>query len=100
MLESQLGPEGKQLLRWLRDHCAGLDTCRPLVMEMCAISDRLGELRAAHESGEPDFKMVNAETKLSARYLAIWRVLGLDQDSTVERRRPGRPAGIPARKVS
>jgi hypothetical protein len=76
----ELGPAGRELWAWLTDNFT-ITGAEPLASELCAIVDRLAQVReaikAAGLSGAAGRSLLNAEVKLSGQLMRIWRTLGL-----------------------
>ena len=102
-LPADLGADGRRLFAWL-DEIADIAAAEPLVVELCRIADRLGEVRAKLSSqgvtvtgarGRPAKNpLCDVELKLSGQYAKLWRALGLaDKTPDDSRRSVGRPPG-------
>src|SRR5690349_955569 len=92
---------GRELWSWLQEHCDGLQDCAPLAEELCAVRDRLSEVRAkiaaqglltsGARGRSVRNPLLDSEAKLSRQFSFLWRQLGLaDKQSEEERRPPGR----------
>lgn len=94
--------EGQRLWAWLHSECEGIESCRPLVAELCRIADRLQDVRAKLASQGLSVAgargrsarnpMLDVEVKLSKQFQVLWRSLGLSDKPEEERRPVGRPA--------
>jgi len=95
--------EGRRLWTWLYAECEGIDSCRPLVLELCRISDRLQEVRekiatqglsvSGARGRTAKNPLIDVEVKLSKQFQVLWRSLGLADKPEEERRPVGRPPG-------
>ena len=93
--------EGRRLWAWLHESCEGIDSCQPLVMELCKMSDRLAEVRqkiaaqglsvSGARGRTAKNPLLDMEVKLSKQFQVLWRSLGLADAPQEERRPVGRP---------
>jgi len=93
--------EGRRLWAWLHENCEGIDSCAPLVMELCRIADRLQEIRekiaaqglsvSGARGRTAKNPLIDVEIKLSKQYQVLWRSLGLADKPEEERRSVDRP---------
>jgi len=91
--QEQLGYAGLELFDWCVDNFDNVESVKPLLIELCVLSDRLSEIRAALAQGL-DPRLVNSEIKVASQYSKVWRLLGLSDDPR-KTGRVGRPMGVP-----
>jgi hypothetical protein len=102
------GGAGEVLLQWLTSEIEDLDSCMPMVHQLCRCEDRIEEVQAkiltqglcvsAARGRSMANPLLSVEVKLLATYDKIWRSLGL-ADTPVEEKHP-RPVGRPGRWTS
>lgn len=78
---------GRELWAWLHAECEGIESCLPLVAELCRVADRLQEVRqklalqGVSVSGirgrSVRNPLLDTEVKFSKQYQTLWRALGL-----------------------
>jgi hypothetical protein len=95
--------DGRKLWAWLCLQCDGIESCRPLAVELCRVADRLQEVRAKIESQgltvsgargrSSKNSLLDVEIKLQKSYQTIWKGLGLSDKPPDDE--PTRPVGRP-----
>lgn len=91
---------GAQLWQWLEGEFEGLESCRPLALELCRISQRLSDVRekiavqgltvSGVRGRSVRNPLLDTEMKLASLVAKMWRALGL-ADKT--------PDDLPASRV-
>ena len=82
---------GKLLMAWLVERYE-LEGCLPLIEQLCAVADRIEEVRRAMAAKtEPDGRLISAEVKLLSMYGRLWKVAGLSEEPKQAWRGPGAP---------
>jgi len=95
--------DGARLWAWLCSECDGMESARPLALELCRTADRLQEVRSKIASQglmisgargrSAKNPLLDIEVKLSKQFQGLWKGLGLSDKGVdeTEKRPLGRP---------